>query len=968
MTRFSHTPEPGVRQRPRPIARFLGDEEAAGGPFAVLGLSPTACTDDLVLSALDRQIERIDRHPECDTPEADEVRLALHAAAAQLLDPIVRRHLVAKWTGQRIAAAAPVRHAAPQPAGSPVPSAKLLEADAILTLGIFGGWNQRSLRRLMSLARARGMTNTQVAQTLANLSKRRRVSRAPAPRPVAPRRHARSREEFEALERPASAPLPPTPRAPVSALPEPDEVDPAKALLRNAMIFGAVGLVGLFGAFVLIMILTANSPAPVTPPPKPAPAAASAPVRQASDPASGPPETAKPAPAPAPPIPVELAALTREISACAEGVQTEPAEAIARFERAMQTLGASWPQVPQDRLIACHDSILEFIYKASTAPDITLRAVAAVGAGAGALASPGPLTPDHVLPAAWSSGILVRLARERDLSASARGAIESRIASGLGQARPALEQTFEAGAGAALSLIPARLTPAAAQGADAPVDLEAWRRWEEGVDALAGKDSAVRLRLLLSGLETLLVSAPEPNVNRGVSDAIAELTLRITWRPEDESRRWLLRWFADQRITPADLHAVTSTLATRSSAEGVDLTMVLSTSASDKLRADLRDRFATVWSLGESLNRDDLTTAWIKAAKEAINKSYATGEDAEELASAVVLARLNEAASWQWRGDGGEAARIVGDLRPPVDQALTPTNANPTAVKLELSDGAWAEKYLAARQNLKVRRDLMEQLTSGGGPYALGAVDAEVLVGEALTGSPAEFRAQALEAVKRYSEGPAIVNAVLERLPRMQRTPTATSLIEYLTQRQLPPARDPDWPIVARRVLVERLLEAIAAESSTARVDRLATLLAVSYRSMASAAPLSPDQRAIKSQPPAERSAAMAWQRWRMSADAIVPTAPPPIPLDQIDRRRNGRLSQAHGMVQAFAAEEASICEVVAYIVNAEQPAKADQVKLVLSQLGEDRRRATSVLHQINVSERAMTQLWLLRFKEDLAS
>ena len=102
--------EPGVKQRPRPIARFLGEQEAGGGPFAVLGLNPAACTDALVLSALDRQIERIDHHPECDTPEADEVRLALHAAAAQLLDPVVRRHLVAKWTGQSAPAPPPPQH------------------------------------------------------------------------------------------------------------------------------------------------------------------------------------------------------------------------------------------------------------------------------------------------------------------------------------------------------------------------------------------------------------------------------------------------------------------------------------------------------------------------------------------------------------------------------------------------------------------------------------------------------------------------------------------------------------------------------------------------------------------------------------------------------------------------------------------------------------------------------------------
>src|SRR5207237_1369434 len=181
------SPKPGARSRP--IERFLGPEEVAGGPFALLGVGPGAITDDLVLSALDRQIERIARHPECDTPEADEVRLALHAAAAQLLDPVVRRHLIAKWTGKavgRVVGGTDLRsanrwHGSGHEQGhrsGPV-SEKLLEGDAILAMALFGGWNLRSMRRLLKVAHARGLNNRQVAMTLRGLAGRRRPSRPP---------------------------------------------------------------------------------------------------------------------------------------------------------------------------------------------------------------------------------------------------------------------------------------------------------------------------------------------------------------------------------------------------------------------------------------------------------------------------------------------------------------------------------------------------------------------------------------------------------------------------------------------------------------------------------------------------------------------------------------------------------------------------------------------------------------------
>ncbi len=249
--------------------------------------------------------------------------------------------------------------------------------------------------------------------------------------------------------------------------------------------------------------------------------------------------------------------------------------------------------------------------------------------------------------------------------------------------------------------------------------------------------------------------------------------------------------------------------------------------------------------------------------------------------------------------------------------------------------------------------------------HRLGPVDAEVLVGEALAGSPADIRAPASDAVRHFSESPTVINAVIERLPRLQRTAAASSLIETLTQRQLPSIRDPDWPIVARRILTERLLEAIAPETPFAVVDRLATLLALPYRSMASPSPLPADQRALKTQPHAHLSAAQVWQSWRAAADAVVPTSPPPMPLDQIDRRRAGRLAQASGMVQRFAAEQAGICELMAYVIHAEQPARAEQIRLILTQFTDERRRAPSILQQLNAAERAMTQLWLIRFKEE---
>lgn len=956
--------------RTRPVERFLGAPHASGGPFALLGLTPQQSGDDFVLGALDRQLERVNSHAQCDTPEADEVRLALHAAAAQLLDPVVRRHLVARWTG-----------AVPMPAVSapaPAPAQKsdgmrLLEHDAILTLGLLG-WNQRSLRRLASLAHARGLGNEQVAVALRNLTRHHSAR----PRNRAPVRAAPSAHPPLHLaappphEAPAIVKTPPPPPVPEDK-PLYEQMDPAQRLLKNAILLGGLGVLAMVGLGVLIVTLGKKPPKPAPPSLVPPLVAAPSGAPGATAPAAGPqiPDTIPTArartPAPKPnapaatPSPEDFAAINRELAAAAEAAQVDPVAAAARFEGAVSRLASAWPATPHDRLIAAHDSVLEFVYRASGSAEAEARAISVLAGGAHAVAS-GPISSDQVLPAVWSLGILVRLSRERDLPGTSRATIDSAITGALGVAHSNADPTFDGGAAAMLYALPQRLlSPAGSSSAGAPApDLETWQRWADAADAIAGQDAALRARILLAGLESILVLGPEPDKSRATGAVIADLVPRLTWRPDDESRRWLLRWFGDRRISAADLQAVTSALATHSSAEGVDLTMVLSTSASERVRAELRDRYATVWNIKDQLAHDDMAAQWAKAAREAIEASLSSSRDMGQLESAVLLARINDAAWWLWRGDSNEAGGTLADLRGPIEQSRVAAGAgDPALLNMALTDGGWGEKYLAAKQSPKIRHDLLQQMRST--VFYVGPVDAEVIAGEAIYGAAADIRAAATELVHQFASNPSMINALLERLPRIPRLPAAASLIEYVCNRQLPALRDPDWPIEARRALVERLLEALAAESPIARVDRLTLVLAASYRSMVSPTPLSSDQRLEKSQPPAEASASQLWTIWRGAADKVVPIGPPPIRLDQIERRRSGRLSQARGLVQQFGAEQSSLCEVMAYVIASEAPGRTDDVRAILVQLAEDRRRAQSILDQLNAAERAMVRLWLIR-------
>jgi hypothetical protein len=145
-------------------------------------------------------------------------------------------------------------------------------------------------------------------------------------------------------------------------------------------------------------------------------------------------------------------------------------------------------------------------------------------------------------------------------------------------------------------------------------------------------------------------------------------------------------------------------------------------------------------------------------------------------------------------------------------------------------------------------------------------------------------------------------------------------------------------------------------------------VIGTSYQSMA-ASPLGGGGGGAQGgsgSPDPYRSAAAVWSAWRSVAEPLVPSVAPPLPLSQIDRRRTGRLAQARGPLQLFAAEQASICEVMAYIVTCERPGRSQEVRDTILRLASERRSAGQIFEQMIAAERAMLELWLIRlFEED---
>lgn len=964
-----------------PIERFLGAEALRAGPFGLLRLTPETCTDERILSSLEWQLDRVAQHVEGDTPEADEVRLALHAAAAQLLDPNVRRHVLHSLR-ERGESAAPAPSAAAPPApGATTQAARLtgLEQDALRTLAAYGGWNKQSLERLKALAYARGMGSREVALTLQNLATRRR---RPAEQKAArPARAASSEGATPGASRAGGARHAVAGDEPTAPIPF---ADPGARYVRN-VILASAGVVFALVTIVVVgaIVLTSGGGSTPTPPP-PSQAGPVAPAAVASnspsdktehrtetaptaDTSALPTKTSKPAAAD--PGVIDPQALVRALAECAAQAHKEPEAAAERFLPLARTLSSRWCRLDQSQRRVADVSVMDMVFATAGYPEVSTRVLDAVREGASRLAGSDALLPEETWAAAWSVGIMTRLGRERELSHGVSNVIDTELTAAIGPDRPRTGATFEAGALAALRRIPERLLagkpPDAKQNAGRKPD-ELIRPWIDAVSSTVGNDADLKERMLVDALQRILTVSAEPSDDQRVFDAVQTLVTEIKWRKGGPARSRLLDWFKDPRVSMQDLQVVTGALASRSSAEGVDAMMVLSVGAAPSDRQRLRGAYAKAWGIAESVGEDKAAAEWLRTGKQELARSTEKLRAPDLLAEAVTLARLNEAAARLWRGESDKAAEIVsGVAQLPEGTYMTVTIPARKAMSQGAEgDGQWTVSYLSLGRNAALRQDKLTQMEKY--TLSIGPVDAEELMYLACYESPADLRATAQRAVIKLANEAPIVNAALEILPRAPRYASVGSVFEQVAHRRLPRPTDASWELEARRALAARLLELLAAAGEDAKIDGLSLAMFDAYTVRAGGIGLGEaDSTGESGATRGAEAAADLCRTWRAAAEAVAPNDYAPISLDVIDRRRQGRIRLAQGPVQAFAAQQVTTAELMAYVVSAEHPRLAAQTKSIMDEMADARRRSSHIFEQMVYTERAMLRLWQLRIAGD---
>ncbi|MCG3124533.1 MAG: hypothetical protein GIKADHBN_03001 [Phycisphaerales bacterium] len=952
-----------TRRAFNPVATILGDAACAGGPWALLGLVPGPVTDQQVVEALERRLQQIERHPLGGVPEADDVRLALHAAAAQILNPQVRASLL---SGGGVPE--PIRP------DRTADAAAMEVAPFLHIIARHGGVNDRSLRQMLVVAAASGRSPaaliSQIRDMLVTWSHGRRVR--PALRTGRP--HA---------EKPAAPAT--TAASPAADEPTFGDVDPGVRALKMIVVtaFAIIAAASVVTIGVLMLLNTPQATDKWIPDPPP--------VADTSRPGELFPSANEPPPAPPPSPasdepPAEAQAddpikMVRAIAHAASNVATAPESSLEEFGAAARGLTTRWDRLAPDQLGLAQDSIVEFLYRSPT-PEIGESALDSVTA----IPSPQEWTPERVLAEVWRAGILSRLGRERDLSSGLRAKIDERYPAG-SVAVTTDAGTFVRGGLARLASMPAEMvaTPPGVVAAPpspalAKVRTAAWAAWKRAASRLSGSDEAGYDRMVVQALETVLTDGPEPAVDHGLGEVIRELVLSASWRKDSLARRWLIASFSSPDLSAADLDAVTRTLVQKSGSEGVKSDMVLGASSDEKTRLELREKYAGAWGLSDPARRDELVAAWREQADLAsqplqIDPSQ-DPHHAGALAAALTKARLSHAAAMMWAGLINEPAALIKDPGEVSNRLMAQAAAStpPRRIDEGGTDGAWAVQYLAAEHRVPERLKLLTELTRSNRP--LGQVDAEIIVAEAVRGSPEVVRNAARDAVDLWSSSPAVLYAMLEESYRMPKTRTNAETITLLTMARLPTLKDPGWYAGVRRALVERLLHVLTTAGPQRTIDFLADELGATCAGRARPADAAAD--------PIDQSASVASRRsvereypavaiedllvhWRKTAEPLLPTGREPLTTEAIERRLNSRLALATGPIQHFAARHLAVAELMAYVVAIEQPGRATEVAIILDKLAGDRRTAGHILDQINAAELAMLRLWQIRLEGGLS-
>ncbi|MGH7245145.1 MAG: hypothetical protein ACREJD_17150 [Phycisphaerales bacterium] len=900
-----------------PVPMFFGP--TGPGPFALLGIDAVEIEPSRVLEALHARLARLARHPQSATPAGEEVNLALHAAAAQLCDPAIRRVLLRIW-GDGTETAYINQRARVD--GNDDESADI-ERELHLAIGLSGGWNARAMERLAIACQSKGVELADAIRAVQWASHARRGTPAslPSVRRLPGREHTRSpnrKRRRSAIQPPAIA----------SGHANEALRRPARVIPRDALILIAISAAGFLCLATAIILLTPSQRPKLQSSTPPSAPLASAPLTMTPREPSGFAPTTESG------LSADLEigdprAVTHEISGATQDLAADASAAHVRFARAYDAFGTSWTRMSADEISSVVSAVVDFCY------------------GASRLETPAASTITHPLheslvsakavrAAAASASIAGRLLSERELPRAFLDQIESGASIGANGSKVESSSAFRVGLERNLSGL------ASAIAASAPASADSWKGFVEVRDAAFGDRQPARDIAALNALELLLRNPSVPP--RDLVRSIGVLAPALSWRPSDELRMALSGWLEDATVSSELLAEITRAMV-GSSAPGVDSTMILPVGAGPEARSNLRERLAQAWQ-GKTVTseREDFAT-WAAWAEKLLGTS--PDSDASRLWTAARLSQASLAADALRAGKPDHAVEIIA-----ADADAPTANANSAKPELPRPDpSSKALDYAAAGNSVQARLEVLKQVQSANArPDTLLA---DVLVTESARGTPASIRDLARSELRRHVSEPAIVLAVIRLLPSIPETPENAEWVSEVAGSAGAWKKRPKWKDAAQGALLDRAITFFPVSSAESLVDIASGALSDSWM-----------ERSAQNASAKETNPGVAIDALEssMASEARASRgAPSGLNVADIRRRLAARSEIAPGPLERAVAKQAACVEWTALSVAHERLGDIGAVQQLVEQWNAARRRAASSTEQLFEGEKVMLRLQLLR-------
>ena len=978
------------------ITRFLPTVQEADGPAALLEISrdPQAWSAPMIAEALLRQLSRIDDHPHARTPEADELRVALHVAAAQLrhADGAVpqfngkeaRQAEVAAEPTRMIEAPGAVeagRQLQPAPVAAltrPEPLHSDFHIAARHVLASCGGWNAESKRRLSFLARSMGVNAAGMQRSLVQITQdhqRTIPSQSPGQRGV-------PGAESVAVRDPDGEVHAPHILSRANLAGRPLDAEPTNHRARRWMNLSTGLLFATSGVFAAMLLAIVIGRAVSAPPEivtqvvgTQAPSGQASPVPTGSQ---GRPSSSSPPPAaPVFETGTDHESLVRLLNSLdRDAFRAAPEESAEHFRKAVEAMSREWadssPQVIRSASVAIRDAVLAATdHSARLGVDLLEVLTEQMGAFDGAQRTMDPVEISSSSFSFATAGLLL----DTPLSPPTERALRSRLNSIASTVnRTVANQSFSDLLETALRVHASSLIPRASD-RDRDQFVQAWRHWATLCNALPTASEGSATRLKLDAIERIAGDGENASMHEVTQAVLAALTRHIDWSdPEsDQASRRLLAWLDNvEAIDSEVLSIVTGELVDAALLPSLTVRMRLSSTASTADRRSLRDQYAVRFGLPQIGDGRVFVSEWAGFVEELLAQDLPT-DHAGALNIALRASWLNEAAM-AWMVSDEQAARSTLDRARQSLHHLTSGQPQPVSFgrrQTARADGEWAARYLRARRNTDERMKLLHELGNTGGPG--GQADADVLAEAASYSTPMEVRRLAQRMVLDHANQPEIVLGLLEVLPRAARQDGVAHMIEEVTGHRLPSTTSQSWRLEARRALVSRAMEMLSSDSaSILDVARSALALSLSARLDYHRLLLGSRSGSAGMDPFASPSAASDPEDPMTSlvpmCDLLLTHAsrhPERVRLfaglDELRARRSWRTRLTSNATGQYAAELASCLDLSAYVLGCERPSLAAEMERIVREASAQRRSAVSVYQQIAINELGMLRLNLHR-------